>query len=242
MIGDAHRALFPNNVKLGFNEEITFDFPHEETVASTRFWAKMGCDEDGHGCALGSSGGPGQDGCAPEGCSPPVDSKFEATWNDRNTAEPVDWWDTSGVDGYTLPYTLDVDSKCPQGISLDCRDLTLADCPRQETLGDLAVDLLLKDSSGAPLGCYSPCGKLTYSNWGNSPTYAPQDEEAQMYCCPTPPVSSEACRQGPVEQTEYVKVFRQKCSSVYSYAYDDAVGLQTCPVGTTYSWTLHCPV
>merc|ERR1711862_111780 len=116
------------------------------------------------------------------------------------------------------------------------------DCLSEETLNNQTVDLLLRSLEGKPLGCYSPCGKLTYSNWGNSPVYAPFDEEAQYYCCPMPPISSPDCRAGPVEQTEYVKTFRNRCKHVYSYAYDDDVGLQTCPVGTTYTWTLLCPV
>merc|ERR1712070_1227640 len=31
------------------------------------------------------------------------------------------------------------------------------------------------------------------------------------------------------------------CPHVYGYAYDDAVGLQTCPQDTVYTWTLFCP-
>lgn len=241
LIGAAHRQLYPNNVKLNYNEEVSFDFPYGETVSSTRFWPKMGCDSNGQGCTLGSSGGPGQS-CPPQGCAPPVDSKFEATWGDRRMAEPVDWWDTSGVDGYTLPYTLELDSRCPRGVSLDCRALTFADCPKSELLNGRNVSLLLLDPrSGKPSGCYSPCGKLTYSNWGNSPVVAPAHAEAQMYCCPTPPVTPQQCMRGPVEHSQFVNIFRQKCKGVYSYAYDDVNGLQTCPEGTTYRWTLHCP-
>ncbi|CAE7445355.1 unnamed protein product [Symbiodinium pilosum] len=96
--------------------------------------------------------------------------------------------------------------------------------------------------SSKVVGCYSPCGKLSYSNWANQVGQnAPNSEIAKMYCCPTPPVSPEECRTGPVEQTEFVKLIHQKCANVYGYAYDDAVGLQVCPAGTTYTWTLGCP-
>jgi len=240
MVPEEVRHLYPNNHKLAPNESYTFSFPGDHTVPSTRFWPKMGCQEDGFHCELGTSGGPGQGGCPAEGCAPPVDSKFEATFWDKNTAQAVDWWDTSGVDGYTLPYKLELDSKCPQGVSLDCSELRFADCPKGEMLNGNATDLNVYHN-GDVVGCYSTCGKLTYSNWGNSPVFGPADPQAQMYCCPTPPVSSEECRHGPVEESDYIKLFRTKCKNVYSYAYDDAMGLQTCPVGTTYTWTLYCP-
>jgi len=242
MFREEHRARYPNNVKLEPGESVTFDMPVAESVVATRFWPKMGCDEHGSNCRMGSSGGPGQ-GCPPTGCAPPVDTKFEATWWDFNTAEPVDWWDTSGVDGYTLPYKLTLESGCPNGHSLDCSTLSLDDCPKDEVLNGEPKDLTLKyHGSEEKVGCYSPCGKLTYSNWGNRPWYAPQAYEAREYCCPTPPESPESCRAGPIEKTQFVKLFRKKCQGVYSYAYDDAVGLQTCPVGTTYNWTIFCPM
>jgi len=241
MVPDEVRHLYPNNKKLQPNESYTFSFPGDTTVASTRFWPKMGCEEDGFHCELGTSGGPGQGGCPEGGCAPPVDSKFEATFWDKNTAQAVDWWDTSGVDGYTLPYKLELDSGCPQGVSLDCSEMRFADCPTNELLNGKETDLNVYHPDGHVVGCYSTCGKLTYSNWGNWPVWGPADAEAQMYCCPTPPISSEQCSSGPVEESQYVKLFRSKCHGVYSYAYDDAMGLQTCPVGTTYTWTLYCP-
>lgn len=242
MVRPEDRHLFPNNFKLNPGQEYTFQLPADRTVASTRFWPKMGCREDGTQCRMGSSGGPGQD-CPPKGCAPPVDSKFEATFGDKNTAEPVDWWDTSGVDGYTVPYKLELDEGCPNGKSLDCSQLALSDCPRDEVLNNQETDLFVKyQGDGEVVGCYSHCGKLTFDNWGNEMgRHMPWSDESKMYCCPTPPVSSEACRQGPVEQTKFVKLFREKCMGVYSYAYDDAIGLQTCPVGTAYTWTLLCP-
>lgn len=142
-----------------------------------------------------------------------------------------------------------------------------------------------------------------------------------MFCCPTPPVSSEACRweqpsravgaafvcvwrMGPVEQTQFVKLIHQSCrwlgfiqvlaSSLVFVIKDDLctclkvqtcmdmpmmmrplgnkcvlhllclrffrwfaafaggcwsvprsigiqVGLQVCPSGTTYTWSIGCP-
>lgn len=78
--------LFTPDVKLGAGEEYAFTVP-DAGLASTRFWPKWGCNEAGQMCAIGQSGGPGE-ACAPEGCAPPVDSKFEA----RRLPGP---WDTS---------------------------------------------------------------------------------------------------------------------------------------------------
>eukprot|EP00913_Durusdinium_trenchii_P013230 g12418.t1 len=200
---------------------------------------------------MGSSGGDCQD-CSQAGCAPPVDSKFEASFGALGVDCAVDnkgcdWWDTSAVDGFSLPYEVKVD-KCPQGKNINCLGLSLGQCPSSEILGAAgAQDLRVVDpASKKVVGCYSPCA------------HAPNSEEAKMFCCPTPPVSSEACRweqpsravgaafvcvwrMGPVEQTQFVKLIHQSCPNVYGYAYDDAVGLQVCPSGTTYTWSIGCP-
>lgn len=213
-------------------------------LSSTRFWPMSGCDKSGDGfCEVGSSGGPGQ-GCPPDGCAPPVDSKFEATFGCEGAGCPagtstVDWWDTSAVDGYTFPYTLALQG-CPQGKSLDCSQLKLSDCPQQELTSSGMLNLSVTTPAGAPAGCYSPCGKLTFSNWGNPGTVGPADAAAALYCCPTPPVSSPACNAGPVVDSSFVKLIHEKCKDVYAFAYDDGVGLQTCPPTATYTWTVGC--
>merc|ERR1711988_2055367 len=82
----------------------------------------------------------------------------------------------------------------------------------------------------------------TTSNWNNPfGTHSPPDDIANPYCCPTPPVSSEECRAGPADSMEYTQLIHAQCPNVYGYAYDDAVGLQTCPGDTVYTWTLFCP-
>jgi len=234
------RGIFPDSWRLGPGESFTYVFPANMTVASTRFWPKMGCTDQGSHCEIGSSAGAWQHECPEGGCAPPVDSKFEATFWDASMGAPVDWWDTSGVDGYTLPYKLELDSKCPRGVPLDCSEMRFADCPTSERLSGETRDLRVYRDSKV-VGCYSTCGKLTYANLGNSPTFSPSSPEALSYCCPTPPVSPQDCKAGPVEDSDYVKLFRTKCRHVYSYAYDDATGLQVCPAGTTYTWTLFCP-
>lgn len=219
---------------------------------STRFWPKMGCNDAGQACTLGDSGGTGQS-CATDGCAPPVDSKFEASFGNqagdcKTSAGNCDWWDTSGVDGFTLPYKVEISDHCKtngyKGVDVDCSALALSECPRAESLGSAgSVDLhLLHPHSHEVVGCYSPCSKLTMSNWNNpTGTHAPQDSVANPFCCPTPPVSPAQCRAGPAAKSQYSNLIHAKCPHVYSYAYDDGVGLQVCPPETLYTWTLFCP-
>lgn len=140
---------FPQDLKLPAGETHEFDIPDEGLVA-TRFWAKWGCDKNGGSCMIGQSGGPGES-CPQDGCGPPVDSKFEATFGclpgtkscainpSSPTAErvgPIDWWDVSQVDGWTLPYKVKVLGDCPASPQvIDCSTLALESCPDKEDLG-----------------------------------------------------------------------------------------------------------
>jgi hypothetical protein len=180
-------------------------------LASTRFWAKYGCDDQGRNCVTGDQMPyyP-EGGCPPGGCTPPVDSLFEATWGREGDTT---WFDTSQVDGYTLPYILhlwgeskkcDCDGRgnCPNITMVNATGLSLAHCPQNDSLsmnglypsvtdgGKVhhldAVDLRLKDKAGKNvIGCMSPCKKLNYGQpfgYGQNEARPPP-----LYmCCPTP--------------------------------------------------------
>uniref|UniRef100_A0A7S2X9F8 Thaumatin-like protein n=1 Tax=Lotharella oceanica TaxID=641309 RepID=A0A7S2X9F8_9EUKA len=243
----------PQNVKLG--PETTYNFTITDGLAATRYWPKMGCDDTGNQCRLGGSGGPSETCNTTLGCSPPVDSKFEATWG--VSTEPCnpgagqysgcDYFDISLVDGFTLPYKLEVlGNTCNlTNPTIDCSKLTFSKCPVAEDLGDLGhnVSLLVNHpSTGETVGCYAPCSVLTFSNWQNPyGKHMPQDAQASPYCCPTPPVSPEQCREGVAPKTAYVDAVHKMCPHVYGYSYNDGVGLQTCPAGTVYHVTFYCP-
>ena len=265
---------------------IDYNIP-DQGLAGTRFWPGVACDETGNNCTIGQSGGPPSAGftCpANIGCAPPVDSKFEGTFGCLATVpssqcqgnpssnppgQPLpqtDGWDTSMVDGYTLPYRVDVTpvngdcSNGPKNNAIDCSGLRLNQCPNNENLSTnnqypalASENLVLRypRSTGssvavAPVGCYSPCSKLTSGQWQSIPdppftgtTYQPADPQAQYYCCPT--ISPEACSSGPVASTSYVKLIHTHCPQTYAYAYDDTNGNFTCPAGTKYEVTFYCP-
>jgi len=249
--------IFSQDPKLAAGESLVVPIP-DEGLSSTRFWAKWGCDDSGQACKIGQSGGPGES-CGPLGCAPPIDSKFEATFgcmpgtkdcahNPSLPSEalgPIDWWDVSQVDGWTLPYRVDVYGECAAPTTIDCSSLALSSCPRSEFLGSgygtQSLHVVDPDDSDVSVGCYSPCGKLTFSQWGQGFPNTPDSKAAQDYCCPTPPIDPSACSSGPVISTEYVKAVHSLCPSVYAYAYDDGVGLSQCPAGTGYKVTFYCP-
>ena len=208
---------FVADVQLEGGKSHDFEIP-DKGLAATRFWPKWGCDSAGKECRIGGSGGPGQS-CIAKGCAPPVDSKFEASFGCilSNTADcaanpsdpsqklgPMDWWDVSQVDGWTLPYKVEVFGECDGPRLIDCSSLSLSSCPQHEDLGSAvgkhSLQVFDPTDSSTVVGCYSPCAKLTYSNWDQGYAFLPNAPEAQDYCCPTPPVSPERCSKGPVRR------------------------------------------
>jgi len=239
------------SIKLAPGARHTYNIPQD--LHSTRFWPKMSCNSEGQECKMGDSGGPGQSCTKGVGCGPPVDSKFEASFGHQGAdcktdAAVCDWWDTSAVDGFTLPYKVEISDACKtngyKGSDIDCSALTLATCPTDESIPNVGnVNLQTKfPGTGEVVGCYSPCSGLTTDNWKNKlGTHKVYDNVAGLFCCPTPPISAAQCRSGPVGTSQYSNLIHSKCPGVYSYAYDDANGLQACPPETTYVWTLYCP-
>jgi len=255
----------PEVVKLVSGAHQDYQIP-DAGLASTRLWPKTGCDDDGNNCTIGQSSDP----CPAAGCVPPVDSKIEATWGctlsdqsqcgyDPQGDQLIDtYWNASAVDGYTLPFTITVsgnsitDQSAPCE-NVNCADLSLTSCPTSE---DLSVgqggssypayaneDLQVKDASNNVIGCYSPCKKFNYPTYGGLNLSETSDPPV-IYCCPTPPISSEECRAGPVVNTDYVTGVHTMCSNtVYGYAYDDKLGLRHCSAATLVSMTFgpYCP-
>ncbi|CAJ1393448.1 unnamed protein product [Effrenium voratum] len=232
-----------------------FDYCTPDKLTGTRYWPKMLCNDQGVNCLLGSSGGPGE-GCSSGGqydrCAPPLDTKFEATFGRRGapcsglSSVDCDFIDVSLVDGWTLPFRLTIHGKCsgPNDLhptEIDCSGLTLDECPTREFMGKTFYDLQAHYRGyGSVAGCYSPCLKLTDPKWNNSAT-GTREGEAAPFCCPTPPISPQQCREGPVAQTDYVKAVHRYCPGVYAYCYDDAMGLLQCSADSSYELEFFCP-
>eukprot|EP00418_Pyrodinium_bahamense_P086720 CAMPEP_0179072128 /NCGR_PEP_ID=MMETSP0796-20121207/31895_1 /TAXON_ID=73915 /ORGANISM="Pyrodinium bahamense, Strain pbaha01" /LENGTH=364 /DNA_ID=CAMNT_0020769279 /DNA_START=75 /DNA_END=1169 /DNA_ORIENTATION=- len=223
-------------------------------LSATRFWPKMGCDEAGSNCAIGDSGGPGE-ACVIRGpglpddyshCAPPVDSKFEATFAPPD-APDRDTVDMSLVDGYTLPFTLQVSTQCTRNGKpfqrMDCSDLSLAKCPTAEhlTAVDKTVDLrAVNPSTGNVAGCFSPCMRLVDDKW-NTPVGPPDAPGVADYCCAGAKGTPDACKAGPVTSTQYLKRVHEMCPEAYGYAYDDITATIVCSTATMYTVTYYCP-
>ena len=135
-----------------------FNIP-QEGLAGTRFWAKYGCNTMGMNCWIGDQAQywPGG-GCPANGCTPPIDSLFEATFGCSpnipqsqcaiNPSAPttqlgnLTWFDTSLVDGFTFPYQLNVignTASCDYGngfTGVDASQLDLSRCPTNEDLSN----------------------------------------------------------------------------------------------------------
>ena len=109
--------LWPQTLKIEAGQTADYDVPSGSSIPGTRFWPKYDCDGNGQNCTFGESGGPKLP-CPAHGCSPPVDSKFEANFGDNGR----DWYDSSQVDGWTLPYYMEYncDGDAGNSAKLNC--------------------------------------------------------------------------------------------------------------------------
>ncbi|MCI0735319.1 MAG: hypothetical protein L0Y50_03440, partial [Beijerinckiaceae bacterium] len=228
---------------------------------STRFWPKTGCDAAGNNCAVGQSSPP----CPSKGCAPPVDSKLEVSWG--CLAAPCSgknnetFFNLSQVDGFTLPYSVAATGAGNNCKGAACITMNYAtQCPKSEDLSSLNNFPSLKDqnlSVTAPvtkqaIGCFSPCGKLSFATSFGSYQLPTNNPNTGYYCCqtingknPIPalnPGTADGCRAGPAPKTKYVKFVDSACGNqVYGYAYDDAHGIKNC-IGTTRLVFTLCPL
>ena len=60
--------------------------------------------------------------------------------------------------------------------TIDCSGLALSSCPASENLGAKypkeTLQLYDPDDKSSVVGCYSPCAKLTYSQWSQASAHA----------------------------------------------------------------------
>ncbi|GGI80689.1 hypothetical protein [Legionella impletisoli] len=287
----------PNVVEIAPGLAYDYAIP-DKGLASTRFWAKKGCNEHGYNCKVGESTAVPEaesKGWQKPPYAPDINSKFEATWGcvaaifNHNPSlcapnpsapgqnlGPETWWNGSAVDGYTLPYAVNVinhqntclDLHSEQVLTdpgVNCGGLKPTLCPASANLSTegqfntingvnvTEVNLQwVEKETGESIGCFSPCAKLTTAQGSDGGSDAggwkhilggltPESPEAQMYCCPTPPISSGQCSAGPAARSSYAQAVTQiqQCNS-YTYAYDDAKGLARCGPQTKFE-LIFCP-
>lgn len=143
----------PDIVSLSAGESYDYSIPLAG-LPSTRFLPKIGCDDSGNNCLVQS-----MPPCPTGGCTPPIDSKFEASFGcildhrascsktgQGQVSTYQDWWDGSAVDGWTLPFSILVNDGghglAPGTTSShgQCGDVVCSEllaeklCPRQEFL------------------------------------------------------------------------------------------------------------
>jgi len=245
----------PQDVKINAGESAVFaTSAGSGALSATRYWPKLGCDASGNNCVFGDSGGPGE-GCVIRipgkddnytQCAPPVDTKFEASFAPPGSAGN-DVLDMSLVDGYTLPFKLETsEGKCSRQVepfeSMDCSGLSLAHCPRTETLGGWNWDLqAINPKTGQIAGCYSPCLKLTDDKWNTFAPVSADSELAAPYCCAGAYGNPGECSTGPIYDTEYLPAIKAMCPYAYAYPYDDKTATIACTTATKYTVTFFCP-
>ena len=259
--GTPFPGLSDINIPLSNGKYYDFDIPDQGLVGA-RIFAKTGCDSQGNNCLIGDSlpnytgppcpaitgctgeciGGP----CGSTPCQPPLNSLVEFTFGctvdncniDTNTTS----FDTSNVDGFTFPFTLEVLNpvNCTTSPNIDGSKIDLTQCPSSIDLSydgvttievnGTVVDLTNVDlryyNKGILVGCYSPCQVLT-SKYGLPADVTP----ATQYCCPTPPVSSQQCQAYPAANNLYTQAVRSMVSNSYTFAYDDSTSLSSCQAG-----------
>ncbi|KAI4333164.1 hypothetical protein L6164_018004 [Bauhinia variegata] len=160
---------------------------------SGRLWGRRGCSFDSScndTCITGDCGGKLK--CGGAGGALP------ATLAEFTLDSPMDFYDVSLVDGYSMPVSI-----FPSGGTGICKAVTcLSDlnhrCPK---------GLELRKNGGKIVGCKSACIVFNKTE----------------FCCTGAFNSPKTC-----QPTNYSKVFKAACPQAYSYAYDDSSSTFTC--------------
>ncbi|XP_077244687.1 thaumatin-like protein 1b [Tasmannia lanceolata] len=162
---------------------------------SGRFWGRTGCSTSTgtFKCVTGDCG-TGTIACPGAGAAPPATLVEFTLGKDGGQ----DFYDTSLVDGYNLPFSV-----APQGGTGNCSP---SGCPA-DVNAVCPSELRVTGPDGSTVGCKSACEAFG----------APQ------YCCTGDYGSPATCK-----PTNYSTIFKNACPLAYSYAYDDASSTFTC--------------
>lgn len=96
-LDEKHAAVLGGVRKLDSNQNVVLNVPDSGWIGG-RIWPKVGCNNNGEGCAWGQSIAP----CGKNGCQPPAETKVEFFYPPINDPRTI-YYDISLVDGYSLP-------------------------------------------------------------------------------------------------------------------------------------------
>jgi hypothetical protein len=217
-------------------------FPMPDTsiteILNGRMWPMLGCNDQNQSCSVGCSSlflGLEKCGYGDEGTTTtaPIDSKLEFTICKNKGA---DYFNISGVDGITLPYSFEwvgdddevyqIDAALPQ-IACPTNEPIYEGCSESNCPGEptYKINLQHTNTKSQYLGCFSPCAYLTNGNRVNFPQCKPNQtptpslsccphdggndkQECTYYCCGNGTLS-EACNGGPINQTQWCKTIHE---------------------------------
>src|SRR5215472_3158110 len=179
-----------------------------------RFWGRRNCtfDSSGHGSC--ATGDCGQLQCTHSGAGTTTLAEFTLTGSTTGS----DNYDISLVDAFDFPVSIQLDDPSPNHcVNSACQADLRNFCP---------ADMQNKDAAGNVVGCKSLCGKFSTPN----------------YCCGGPYGVPGSCNNVNWNLNFRGSVLKNRCPSVYGYAYDDASSDFNChpPAAPGYIITF-CP-
>jgi hypothetical protein len=179
-----------------------------------RFWGRRNCtfDTSGHGSC--ATGDCGQLKCTHSGAGTTTLAEFTLT----GSATGSDNYDISLVDAFDFPVSIQLDDPSPgHCVNSACQADLRSFCP---------ADMQNKDAAGNVVGCKSLCGKFSTPN----------------YCCGGPYGVPGSCNNVAWNLNFRATEVKNRCPSVYGYAYDDASSDFNChPPGQPGYIITFCP-
>jgi hypothetical protein len=179
-----------------------------------RFWGRRNCTFDSSGKGSCATGDCGQLQCTHTGAGTTTLAEFTLTGSPTGS----DNYDISLVDAFDFPVSIQLDDPAPNHcVNSACQADLRNFCP---------PDQQNKDAAGNVVGCKSLCGKFGTPN----------------YCCGGPYGVPGSCNNVAWNLNFRASEVKNRCPSVYGYAYDDASSDFNChPPGQPGYIITFCP-
>src|SRR5215471_12698419 len=179
-----------------------------------RFWGRRNCNFNSSGQGSCATGDCGQLKCTHSGAGTTTLAEFTLTGSSTGS----DNYDISLVDAFDFPISIQLDDPSPNHcVNSACQADLRNFCP---------ADMQNKDAAGNVVGCKSLCGKFSTPN----------------YCCGGPYGVPGSCNNVAWNLNFRGTEVKNRCPSVYGYAYDDASSDFNChPPGQPGYIITFCP-